>query len=86
MKFFINAKQLSLLFVIIFGFIAVPFYAIEAETNPEEIMNPSRGLPPFNDTKLIRQRAVWISNYRWKAGEIIPVYFMSGTQEQKLAI
>lgn len=52
------------------------------EEDPDQGMNPSCGLPVYNDVGLIRQRAVWIGQFRWKVGQTIPVHFLSGTQEQ----
>ncbi|WCL50192.1 ankyrin repeat domain-containing protein [Leptospira sp. GIMC2001] len=70
--------------------LAVAFYGIgsftlsaEEASDVGEVLDPGCGLPIFNDTKLIKQRAVWISNVRWATGSKIPVYFMNGTAEQK---
>lgn len=48
-------------------------------------LDPSCGMPVFADTDLIKKRAVWIGQLRWKSGQTIPVYFKNGTQEQKLS-
>lgn len=83
--FLFNSREIcySLLFLAIlpFSISADP----DSKSDLGSLLDPGCGMPVFADTGLIKKRAVWMGQFRWKQGQTIPVYFKNGTQEQKMA-
>ena len=47
---------------------------------------PTCGLPIFTARQIIKDRAYWYKNTRWKTGQVIPVYFLNGKKEQRKGV
>ncbi|TGN16921.1 ankyrin repeat domain-containing protein [Leptospira idonii] len=74
-------KKISVCLLFLFSF------SLSAEDlSIDSLANPNCGHSVVNDKSLIKQRAVWLNNIRWKNGQVIPVYFKNGTKEQRLGV